>query len=53
MDFFSTTGSWLIYLTYTALAVVKMYRVFHKILYHLRCKFGRNYMIKVNETKQD
>ena len=27
------------------------YRVFNKIWYHLRCRYDRNYMIKVNETK--
>ena len=27
-------------------------QVFHMILHHLRCKYDRNYMVKVNENRQ-
>ena len=35
---------------YVAIGV--MYRVFHEISYHLRCRYDRNYIVKVNETRQ-
>ena len=27
-------------------------RVFHKILYHSKCRYDISYMVKVNESKQ-
>ena len=33
------------------LYIIYKYRVFNKIWYHLRCKYDRNYMVKVNEIK--